>query len=262
MARRATLKALIDIGSEPSPGDGQPINHAIWCITYFVGMRFINALLTSTGAPKEVATMQNWAGVRGRIPLTGNLRPSSHGKFIEQQGKLAPANGGRTLDKTITVKMDVDLLNALVDLWYTSNDTIRSRVSGLMNTLVFQPISVGMLESSCRTAPSRPSSTTFQGLNPKEGPLVVVEICMTWKNAADDEFMHEAICKYLEDALSLAQEMGLSHSFIFPNYAWPTEAVMKGYGDDRLAVLRDVARKWDPEGFFQSQFVGGFKIGR
>lgn len=261
MARRATLQALIDVGSEPFPQDGQPINHAIWCITHYMGMRFINALLTSTGSPKE-ADMQSWVGARGRIPMTGTLRASSHGKFIEQQGKLAPANGGRTLDKTITVKMDLDLLNALVDLWYTSNDTIRRKVSGLMNTLVFQPLSVGMLESSCRTAPSRPASATFQGLTPKEGPLVVVEICMTWKNAEDDEFMHEAICKYLEDALSLAKEMGLTHPFIFPNYAWPTEAVMKGYGEDRLAVLREVARKWDPEGFFQSQFVGGFKIGK
>ncbi|KAK2597531.1 hypothetical protein N8I77_012312 [Diaporthe amygdali] len=261
MARQASLKALVDVGSEPFPEDGKPINHAMWCITHIFGMKFINALLTTTGTAKEVE-MRDFVGVWGRLPLTGSLKASSHGKFIEEQGKLAPKNGKRTLDKTITVKMDFDLLNAMVDLWYTSVDPMRQRVSGLMYTLVFQPLSVGMLEASCRTAQSRPASTTSQGLDPKEGALVVVEICMTWKNAEDDEFMAKEGSKYLEDSVALAKQMGLNHRFIFPNYAWPTEAVMRGYGEDRLAVLRDVAKNWDPSGFFQGQFVGGFKIGR
>lgn len=261
MARRASLKALVGVGSEPFPEDGKPVNHAMWCITHVTGIKVINALLTTTGTAKEV-DMREFMGVWGRIPMTGSLKASSHGRFIEEQGKLAPENGKRTLDKTITVKMDFDLLNAMVDMWYTSVDTMRQRVSGLMYTLVFQPLSVGMLEASCRTAPSQPSSATSQGLSPKEGALVVVEICMTWKNAEDDEFMSKEGSKYLEDSVSLAHQMGLSHRFIFPNYAWPTEAVMKSYGQERVGVLRDVAKKWDPEGFFQDQFVGGFKIGR
>lgn len=263
-ARRATLGALVGVGSEPFPGDddgGGPVNHAMWCITHVAGVKIINALLTTTGEADE-EDMAGFVGVWGRIPLTGGLRASSHGRFVEEQGRLAPKDGSRTLDKTITVRMDFHLLDAMVDLWYTSADAMRKRVSGLMYTLVFQPLSAGMLEASCRAAPSRPASTTSQGLDPKEGPLVVAEICMTWKKAEDDEFMGKEGSKYLEDCTSLAREMGLDHRFIFPNYAWPTEAVMKGYGEDRLAVLRDVAKKWDPDGFFQGQFVGGFKIGR
>lgn len=261
LARRASLRALVDVGSEPYPEDGKPISQAMWCITHVLGVKLINALLTTTGAAGEEDMAGFVSGMWGRVPLTGGLRASSHGRFVEEQGKLAPKNGTRTLDKTFTVKMDFDLLNGMVDLWYTSVDTMRQRVSGLMYTLVFQPLSVGMLEASCRNAPSRPAKTTSQGLDPKEGPLVVVEICMTWKRAEDDEFMSKEGSKYLEDCISLSRQMGKDHRFIFPNYAWPTEAVMKGYGQDRLAVLHDVAKKWDPEGFFQGQFVGGFKIG-
>lgn len=260
MARRATLKALVGVGSEPFPGEGKPVSHAMWCITHVAGVKLINALLTTTGAPGE-EDMREFTGARWRVPLTGSLRASSHGSFIGEQGKLAPANGNRTLDKTITVMMDFYLLDAMVDLWYASVDAMRQRVSGLMYTLVFQPLPVGMLEASCRGAPSRPASATFQGLDPRGGPLVVVEICMTWKKAEDDVFMSREGSKYLEDSVSLARQMGKDHRFIFPNYAWPTEAVMRGYGEDRLAVLRGVAKKWDPEGFFQGQFVGGFKIG-
>lgn len=224
-----------------------------------MGMKFINAMLTTTGSADEV-DMADWLRVWGRIPLTGNLKASSHGEFITEYGKLVPVNGSRTLDKTITVKMDFDLLNALVDLWYASNDVIRRRVSGPMNSLVFQSLSVGMLETICRTAPSQPPSTTSQGLDPKDGPLIVVEICMTWKNANDDEFMEKAVSGFLNDCVNLAQQRHLDHRFIFPNYAWPTDAVMKGYGEARLTVLRGVAQKWDPEGFFQRQLVGGFKL--
>lgn len=258
MARHATLKALVNMGVQTSPQDGQPINHSIWSISHYMGMRFINAMLTTTGSAKEV-DMHDWR-VWGRIPFTGNLKQSSHGDFITEYGKLVPVNGSRTLDKTITVKMDFDLLNAMVDLWYVSNDVIRRRVSGLMNSLVFQTLSAGMLETVCRTAPSKPPSTTSQGLDPKDGPLVVVEICMTWKKADDDEFMEKAVSDFLIDCVNLAQKRHLEHRFIFPNYAWPTDAVIKGYGQERLNVLRGVAQKWDPEGFFQTQFVGGFKL--
>lgn len=259
VARHATLKALVDMGLQPAPREGQPINHSIWVISHFMGMKFINAMLTRTGSPKEV-DMHDWLRVWGRIPLTGRLKTFSHGDFIMEYGKLVPANGSRTLDKTITVKMDFDLLNAIIDLWYAFNDEICQRVSGLMNSLVFQVLSVGMLETSCQTAPSRPPCTTSQGLNPDDGPLVIVEICMTWKKAEDDEFMEKAIADFLKSCLDLAQERDLAHRFIFPNYAWPTDDVLKGYGDQRLSVLRNVAQRWDPEGVFQTQFTGGFKL--
>lgn len=248
------------MGLEKSLGDGQPVNHSVWCISHFMGMKFINAMLTTTGSSGEV-DMRDWLRVWGRIPLTGNLKASSHGDFIVEYGKLVPANGSRTLNKTVTVKMDFDLLNSVVDLWYASNESIRRRVSGLINSLVFQALSVGMLETACRTAPSRPSFATSQGLDPRDGPLIVIETFMTWKNADDDEFMEKAVFEFLKDCVALAQQRGLAHRHIFPNYAWPTDDVMNGYGEERLAVLRDVSRKWDPEGFFQTQFVGGFKLG-
>lgn len=100
------------------------------------------------------------------------------------------------------------------------------------------------------------------GLDPKDGPLIMVVICMTWKKAEDDVFLEKAVSGFLEDCVKLAEQRGLAHRYTFPNYASPTDAVMESYGQDRLVVMREVAQKWDPEGFFQGQFVGGFKIGR
>lgn len=117
---------------------------------------------------------------------------------------------------------------------------------------------------SPKNGESAPSSSTagsnFAGLSPRDGPLVLIEICTTYRDAKDDDLVARADTKYLEDVGELARQMGLAHRFIFPNYAWPSEGVLASYGDERLAFLRRVAARWDPEGFFQGQFVGGFKL--
>lgn len=165
------------------------------------------------------------------------------------------------------MKLDLSLLNSAVDIWYTSLNSVRS-VAGLQRTVVFHALTASMLEASSKIGPTSGESpislfhSNFAGLSHNDGPLALIEICTTYRNAKDDELVIQADTKYLEDVNLLAHEMGLAHRFIFPNYAWPSEAVMAGYGEDRVAFLRQVAAKWDPEGFFQGQFVGGFKIGR
>lgn len=162
--------------------------------------------------------------------------------------------------------MNVDLLSAAVDLWYKSADFVRP-VAGHIHTLVLQPLPLGMLEASSKIAANSESkspavTSNFMGLSPEDGPLLIVQICTTYNNAEDDGLVAKAHTKYLEEVAILAQQMGLEHRYIFANYAWPTEPVMAGYGEERLAFLRKVAAKYDPEGFFQGQFVGGFKIER
>lgn len=92
MARRATLKALVDFAAAPS--NHQRMDSAMWCITNFFGLNFINALLTTTGR-REENVHHDLIRVWGRIPFTGNLYDRSHGKFVEDQAKLAPKNGSR-----------------------------------------------------------------------------------------------------------------------------------------------------------------------
>ncbi|ROW13881.1 hypothetical protein VPNG_03633 [Cytospora leucostoma] len=264
-AQTATLKALYRVASIPLPKDGEPISHAIWSINQIFGLKIINTMITTTGSSEE-ESLQDFTSVRGRIPFTGTIRSSSHGQFVERMGELSPEGGKRSLYKSITIKLNFALMSAAVDLWYRSADVIRP-VVGHIHTLVLHPLPLGMLEASSRIAATNvstsPAATSnFLGLNPQEGPLLIVEICTTYNNAGDDDLVAKTHTKYLDEVTILAREMGLDHRYIFANYAWPTERVMAGYGAERLAYLRQVAAKYDPEGFFQGQFVGGFKIGR
>ncbi|KAK7740775.1 hypothetical protein SLS53_005243 [Cytospora paraplurivora] len=247
------------------PKDGEPISHAMWSINQIFGLKIINTMITTTGSSED-ESLQDFTSVRGRIPFTGSFRSSSHGQFVERMGELSPEGGKRSLYKSITVKLNLALMSAAVDLWYRSADVIRS-VVGHIHTLVLHPLPLGMLEASSRIAATdgatSPAVTSnFLGLNPQEGPLLIVEICTTYNNAENDDLVAKTHTKYLDEVTILAREMGLDYRYIFANYAWPTEPVMAGYGAERLACLRKVAAKYDPKGFFQGQFVGGFKIGR
>jgi hypothetical protein len=183
-------------------------------------------------------------------------------------GEKSPQNGtARVMYKSVTFKLNGEFLNTVVDMWYKNVESMR-HIHGVMNSLVFIALPVGMLETSRDTSaalgvsPDPKPATNAQGLRPEDGPLTVMEICLKWRDAADDAFMAETGTQFLQDVARAAAEKGLEHRYIFPNYAGPDEQVMQSYGADRLAVLKQVASKWDQDGFFQDRVVGGYKISK
>ena len=93
-ARNSTLKALVDHGAAGAPGPAAPISHVMWSMTYTAGVKVINTILTTTG-PANAEDMRAFTNVWGRVPMTGTLRPSTVGEFVERQSKLSPASGSR-----------------------------------------------------------------------------------------------------------------------------------------------------------------------
>jgi hypothetical protein len=263
--RQATLQGLVDYGLR-APAEGEPVTHAIWTMTHLAGVpvKLIN-ILVSTTAEKGVGELQGLVNARARIPLTGSLKEKTQGQFAKEMGDMSPQDGvSRAIHKSITFKLNGEFLNTVVDMWYKNVETLR-HISGIMYTIVLYALPVGMLETSRdTTAASSSSKPVFnaQGLRPEDGPLAILEICLSWREAADDAFVVKTGTQFLGDVAQAATDRGLGHPYIFPNYAWPDEHVMQSYGLERLAVLKKVASKWDPDGFFQNRVVGGFKISK
>ncbi|KAH6695209.1 FAD binding domain-containing protein [Plectosphaerella plurivora] len=59
---------------------------------------------------------------------------------------------------------------------------------------------------------------------------------------------------------AFAESVGANTPWRYMNYVSPTQDPIKSYGAQNVAFIRDVAKEYDPTGFFQTRVNGGFKI--
>lgn len=65
----------------------------------------------------------------------------------------------------------------------------------------------------------------------------------------------------LNRSVAAAKQRGLYNEYVYLNDAGPDQAVFPGYGAKNFQRLRDISKKYDPEGVFQTLLPGGFKLG-
>ena len=80
------------------------------------------------------------------------------------------------------------------------------------------------------------------------------------QDAADYERFQALADKIMSDIASLAKERGLYHPFIYQNYAGSEQDVYAGYSKENRARLRQIQRKYDPEGVFWKLQPGYHKV--
>lgn len=64
-----------------------------------------------------------------------------------------------------------------------------------------------------------------------------------------------------DEIASVASEMGLMRRFRYLNYADKQQNPIASYGPGNVAQLQATNKKYDPNGMFQKQAPGGFKLG-
>ncbi|KAJ4357128.1 hypothetical protein N0V95_002785 [Ascochyta clinopodiicola] len=99
------------------------------------------------------------------------------------------------------------------------------------------------------------------GLDPADGPLFHVLLYMVWDDATKDQALNKAASDFMSASKQEAKNRGLYNKYIYMNYAGPYQNVIPGYGDDSLARLQKVAKKYDPSAVFQKLQPGGYKLG-
>ncbi|KAI4711693.1 hypothetical protein J4E89_003134 [Alternaria sp. Ai002NY15] len=98
------------------------------------------------------------------------------------------------------------------------------------------------------------------GLSPADGPLMHTLLYVVWDDAAKDEQLNKAALDLMNAAKAEAKERSLYTEFIYLNYAGPYQNVIPSYGDEKLAKLKSIAKKYDPAAVFQKLQPGGFKL--
>ncbi|KAF2675969.1 putative oxidoreductase [Lentithecium fluviatile CBS 122367] len=150
-----------------------------------------------------------------------------------------------------TYYLDLPLLTRTVDLYQASCDSVRN-YAGIVWSLTFHPI-----------VPSTISKSTFlqsaiPTLSSPPKPIIIAQITGTWKDGKDTAAVEVTAVQLISDIDAAAKEEGLQTGYVYLNYAHSGQKVF-GEGE-RLQQLRDVSKRYDPDGIFQHCVPGGFKL--
>ncbi|KAK4504598.1 hypothetical protein PRZ48_005514 [Zasmidium cellare] len=151
---------------------------------------------------------------------------------------------------TTTFENNLDMTLSAHAAYRTGSSKVR-HVSGVCFAIVFQPLV--------------PSATKYHDNNSlgidTDKTLTVVLISVYWKRAIDDEKVYAASEETIRTIESEAKAMGVYHPYKYANYASKGQEVLEGYGAERVRMLREVAKKYDPSGVFGKRSMpGGFKL--
>lgn len=161
--------------------------------------------------------------------------------------------GRRQLFSTGTYHNSAAMMKRVYEI---ANDTVRdlNGVSGVKYSLSFQP------EPTILLAKAEAAGGNSLGLDPAEGPLFNFLLTVTWDSASDDALVTQKAQELYTRSEAAAEELGVQNRYLYLNYAAEWQDPITGYGPDVKARLQATSKKYDPNGVFQKQVPGGFKL--
>lgn len=122
-----------------------------------------------------------------------------------------------------------------------------SEVAGMQLILLIQPHPVT-------------NGTNSLGLEAGRKDEVVSVLTAAYTYRDDDERVQTVMEELIATHERLLKDRGLYISYQYLNYADIYQDPINGYGADVKARLQAASKKYDPEGVFQKQVPGGFKV--
>ncbi|KAL4928152.1 FAD-binding oxidoreductase [Aspergillus undulatus] len=98
------------------------------------------------------------------------------------------------------------------------------------------------------------------GLDRFDENMLQVLYDYSWDNSADDALFQRLCEEALAELDEYARKIGKYNPYIYLNYADVTQNPLAGYGEENVEFIREVALRYDPDGVFQTQVPGGFKV--
>lgn len=196
--------------------------------------------------------LTNFTSIQPRLQST--LRVGSLSNFTAEVAAGTP-DGQRYLFGTATFGNSAFFfqeIQALSDAIFGSLFT--SGVDGLQVSTVLQPLTKPMLAPGC--------GRNSMGLCPSAGNLVILDLTVSWTDVASDAMVNKASQTFIGAVTARANQLGISHEYIYLNYAMQVQDPIASYGTANVQNMRAVSRKYDPAQVFQKLVPGGFKLYR
>lgn len=171
---------------------------------------------------------------------------------IAHQTSLAVPKGFRYVTASVTIKNDYNTLRQIWDLSDATYQglTDKNKVDWMVS-FVPQP--------RIQESYSASRGGNSLGLD-QDSDEIVIWLLSRWDDVSLDSEVDQARNRFINEAEAIATRNNAYASFVYINYAGPSQDPLCGYGADTVAFLRGVATKYDPTGVFQRLMPGGFKL--
>lgn len=158
-----------------------------------------------------------------------SIRVDSLLGFAKEQSAFSK-DGARQLYFTTSFRLDVQLILEARELWLDALKHIQD-VPGLMLSLVFQPLTKGILSHSAQRGGNA------LGLAPDDGPLVITLLNSVYTDPVNDDRVVNAVLGLISRIEAAARRSGKAARYRFTNYAYRNQGVFEGYESRSVAIL-------------------------
>ncbi|KAJ5974318.1 FAD linked oxidase N-terminal [Penicillium waksmanii] len=213
------------------------------------GTNLASAELTYT---QDVANPQIFKQYRS-IPTISDT--SSSKTLVEYVEYLETSNPFhlREVYWPVAVKLDEKFSNWVVDTFYSMIPQVEN-VAGAEPVIIFQAITEPMLKKMSDFGGNA------LGLDASNGAVQLMHISCWWTNESDDETIYAFVNSFWETVLAEAKSKGIFNEFVYMNYASMYQDPISGYGATNKALLKKIAKKYDPKAVYQTLQPGYFKL--
>ena len=172
---------------------------------------------------------------------------------LAKQLEDTKSNGRRQLFWTWCTKLDEEMANIVRNIFFEEVTSITD-AQDVQPSFSLQVITEPIIEKTAQRGGNP------LGLDPKEGPLMLALIAISWTNSADDDRLYKFAKTLRDRSMAAAEAAGKANDYIYMNYGSPYQNVIAGYGVANQARLKAISKKYDPTGVFEILQPGYFKL--
>lgn len=242
----AILKAFVDFGNNAS---SDPNAALIVAYAYAKGQLFVAADLEYALPTPNPPIFSEFLSP----PQLSNTLAVQSLSNITLEFNASNPSGLRETYWATAYKLDLELATYIVDV-YTSEIKPVENAAGIVPACVLQVIATDQLSHMTR------NGGNALGISAADGPLILLNLAFMWEDPSDDTAILTACQNIVNLTVAKAQALGLDNPYIYMNYASQFQSVVPSYGAANHAKLVATAKKYDPDGVFQTLQPGYFKL--
>ncbi|XP_014557126.1 hypothetical protein COCVIDRAFT_15519 [Bipolaris victoriae FI3] len=198
----------------------------------------------------NASVFSSWNNIPAIQDTTG-LRQMSGMANLLNEG--APGPGAYQTWWGISLKMDRQLLEFIIETFYTQEATIAD-VEKILLIMAIQPITERAIKAMQK------NGGNALGIDPFHGPYFILNFNAAWTKPGDEPKFHAVIANTIQLIKAEAQRRNLDNDFVYLNYASEFQDPIASYGKENKERLVRISRKYDPKQVFQYLQPGGFKL--